>query len=96
MRDLMVLLTTTCFLSAMIVKSDCGLVQWMVFAGTTEQRSTISFQLVNAVFQDREHQFWFATWDGGVVLYDAYSISIFDLGAGFPKDDSKISQMRQD
>ncbi len=92
----MVLSTTRFFFFARTVKSGCGSVQWVVFAGTTEQRSTISFQLVNAVFQDREHQFWFATWDGGVVLYDAYSISIFDLGAGFPKDDSKISQMRQD
>ena len=32
---------------------------------------------VKAVLQDRDHQFWFATW-GGVGLYDAHSISIFD------------------
>ena len=52
--------------------------------------------VVNAMFQDREYQFWFATWGGGLVLYDAHSIGIFDLGANFLKDDSKISQMFQD
>ena len=31
---------------------------------------------VKAVFQDREHQYWFATW-GGASLYDAHSISVF-------------------
>ncbi|MCY3683475.1 MAG: sigma 54-interacting transcriptional regulator [Gemmatimonadetes bacterium] len=52
--------------------------------------------VVNAVFQDREYQFWFATWGGGLGLYDAYSISIFDFGTNFPKDDSRISRMLQD
>ena len=56
----------------------------------------LPYPVVNAVFQDREYQFWFATWGGGVVLYDAHSISIFDLSADFPEDDSKISQMRRD
>lgn len=32
---------------------------------------------VKAVFQDRDHQYWFATW-GGVGLYDIHSISFFD------------------
>ena len=49
--------------------------------------------VVNAVFQDREHQFWFATWGGGVALYDAHSISIFDLSAAVcensPKDEQR-------
>ncbi len=50
---------------------------------------------VKAVFQDRDHQFWFATW-GGVGLYDAHSISVFDLGKGVPKSSSEISQIVQD
>ena len=52
---------------------------------------------VKAVFQDRDHQYWFATW-GGVLLYDAYSISVFDLDKASPKDKepSEISQIVQD
>ena len=52
---------------------------------------------VKAIFQDRDHQFWFATW-GGVGLYDAHSISVFDFGKTFPKDKepSEISQIVQD
>ena len=52
---------------------------------------------VKAVFQDCNHQYWFATW-GGVGLYDAHSISVFDLGKAFPKDKkpSEISQIVQD
>ena len=52
---------------------------------------------VKAVFQDREHQFWFATWQG-VGLYDAHSISIFDLSEAFAedKDPGEISQIIQD
>ena len=50
---------------------------------------------VKAVFQDREHQYWFATW-GGVGLYDAHSISIFDLNARSPKRVREISQVVQD
>ena len=52
---------------------------------------------VKAVFQDREHQFWFATW-AGVGLYDAHSISVFDLkaDAGLSKDVREISQLVQD
>ena len=51
---------------------------------------------VKAIFQDRDHQFWFATW-GGVGLYDA-SISIFDLSAEVSKAKgvSEISQIVQD
>ena len=49
---------------------------------------------VKAVFQDREHQFWFATW-GGVVLYDA-QISVFDLGKEFGSINGEISQIVQD
>ena len=48
---------------------------------------------VKAVFQDRDHQFWFATW-GGVGLYDAHSISIFDLKSF--KRVREISQLVQD
>ena len=50
---------------------------------------------VKAVFQDREHQYWFATW-GGVGLYDAYSISIFDFRARASESVSEISQIAQD
>ena len=52
---------------------------------------------VKAVFQDRDHQYWFATW-GGVGLYDEHSISVFDLGKASPKDKkpSEISQIVQD
>ena len=52
---------------------------------------------VKAMFQDRDHQFWFATW-GGVGLYDAHSISIFDLSAEISKAKgvSEISQIVQD
>ena len=39
---------------------------------------------VKAVFQDREHQFWFATW-GGVGLYDVHSINVFDFNAELSK-----------
>ena len=52
---------------------------------------------VKAVFLDRDHQYWFATWGGGG-LYDAHSISIFDLNKALPKDKkpSEISQIVQD
>ena len=49
---------------------------------------------VKSVFQDREHQYWFATW-GGIGLYDAHSISVFDLGAKIPNK-IEISQIVQD
>ena len=50
---------------------------------------------VKAVFHDREHQFWFATW-GGVGLYDAHSISVFNLNAELSKNVYDISQIVQD
>ena len=50
---------------------------------------------VKAMFQDREHQYWFATW-GGVGLYDAQSISVFDLSAKLSREVSEISQLVQD
>ena len=52
---------------------------------------------VKSVFQDRDREYWFATW-GGVGLYDAYSISVFDLGKAFSTDKkpSEISQILQD
>ena len=50
---------------------------------------------VKAVFQDREHQYWFATWGGGV-LYNAHSISVFDLGKEFGSINGEISQIVQD
>ncbi len=50
---------------------------------------------VKAVYQDREHQYWFATW-GGVGLYDAHSISIFDFSARVSEGVSEVSQIVQD
>ena len=50
---------------------------------------------VKAVFHDREHQYWFATW-GGIGLYDAHSISVFDLSAKLSREVSEISQLIQD
>ena len=58
---------------------------------------------VKSVLQDRDHQYWFATW-GGVGLYDAHSISVFDFGKNFFKDNhpgednhlGEISQIVQD
>ncbi|MXZ08502.1 MAG: hypothetical protein F4Y79_03575, partial [Gemmatimonadetes bacterium] len=55
----------------------------------------LSHPAVKAVFHDRDHQFWFATWDG-VGLYDAHSISVFDLGKAFPDEPSEVSQIVQD
>ena len=37
--------------------------------------------IVKAVFCDHKDRFWFATWGGGIGVYDAHSISVFDLGA---------------
>ena len=51
--------------------------------------------IVKAVFQDHEHQFWFATW-GGVGLYDAYSISVFYPCTELAQNESEISQIVQD
>ena len=50
---------------------------------------------VVSVFQDRDHQFWFATPEG-VVLYDAHSISVFDFSAELSKRSREISQIVQD
>ena len=50
---------------------------------------------VIAVFQDREHQYWFATW-GGIGFYEEHSISIFDLGKMFGDQSIEISQIVQD
>ena len=50
---------------------------------------------VKAVLLDREHQYWFATW-GGIGLYDAHSISVFDLSAELSRGSSEISQIVQD
>ncbi len=49
---------------------------------------------VKAVFQDRYHQYWFATW-GGIGLYDT-QISVFDLSAEFSSNVSEVSQLVQD
>ena len=49
---------------------------------------------VHAVFQDCDHQFWFATW-GGVGRYDD-SISIFDLELGPTWSKCDVSQIAQD
>ncbi len=50
---------------------------------------------VKAVLQDRDHQYWFATW-GGVGLYDAHSISVFDFSSRGSKRVSEISHIAQD
>ena len=50
---------------------------------------------VKAVFQDCEHQFWFATWGGGG-LYDVHIFSVFDLSAELSREAGEISQMVQD
>ena len=50
---------------------------------------------VIAVFQDRERQYWFATW-GGIGFYEEHSISIFDLGKTFGDQSIEISQIVQD
>ena len=50
---------------------------------------------VKAMVHNSDHQYWFATW-GGVVLYDAHSISIFNLSARFSSNVSEISQIVQD
>ena len=51
---------------------------------------------VTAVFHDREDQFWFATWNG-VGLYDAHSITVFDLRANIiHKNVHEVSQIAQD
>ena len=91
-------------------KIQCDREGWMWFCtsegglyqdGDGFSRFTIADGLphpaVKAVFQDRDHQFWFATW-GGVLLYDAYSINVFDLDKASPKDKepSEISQIVQD
>ena len=55
----------------------------------------LPYPAVIAVFQDREHQHWFATW-GGIGLYDAHSIRVFNPGAELPKFTSEISQLVQD
>ena len=47
-----------------------------------------------AVFHDREHQFWFATWNG-VGLYDAHSINVFGLHANESITPREISQITQ-
>ena len=49
---------------------------------------------VKAVFQDRDHQYWFATW-GGVVLYDTQT-SVFDLSKELSSNVSEVSQLVQD
>ena len=51
--------------------------------------------IVKAVFHDREDRFWFATW-GGVGVYDAHGISVFDLGAQRPENTGAVSQIVQD
>ena len=55
----------------------------------------LSHPAVKAVFQDRDHQFWFATW-GGVGLYDAHGIGVFDLDKTFSEEPNEISQIVQD
>ena len=51
--------------------------------------------IVKAVFHDREDRFWFATW-GGIGVYDAHSIRVFDLNAQRPGNSGAVSQIVQD
>ena len=51
--------------------------------------------IVKAVFRDREDRFWFATW-GGIGVYDAHSIRVFDLNAQRPGNSGAVSQIVQD
>lgn len=51
--------------------------------------------IVKAMFHDHEDRFWFATW-GGVGVYDAHGISVFDLGAQRPENSGAVSQIVQD
>ena len=51
--------------------------------------------IVKAVFHDCEDRFWFATW-GGVGVYDAHSISVFDFSAKRPENTGEVSQIVQD
>ena len=53
-------------------------------------------RIVKAVFHDRDDRFWFATWRGGVGVYDAHSISVFDLVAERPENTGEVSQIVQD
>ena len=52
--------------------------------------------ILKAVFHDREDRFWFATWGGGIGVYDAHGISVFDLGAQRPGNADEVSQLVQD
>ena len=52
--------------------------------------------IVKAVFHDREDRFWFATWGGGVGVYDAHGISFIDLSARHPENTGEVSQIMQD
>ncbi|MDE2811376.1 MAG: sigma 54-interacting transcriptional regulator [Gemmatimonadota bacterium] len=52
--------------------------------------------IVKAVFHDLEDRFWFATWGGGIGVYDAHGISVFDLSAQRPENVGEISQIVQD
>ena len=51
--------------------------------------------VVKSMFHDREHQFWFATWNG-VGRYDAHNITVFDLrGDLWPSEVAQIAQDRR-
>ena len=47
-------------------------------------RDGLAFDAVSGMLQDREGQFWFATWGGGVNCYDPYSIHSFGEKEGLP------------
>ena len=51
--------------------------------------------IVKAVFHDCEDRFWFATW-GGIGVYDAHSISVFNFSAKRPENTGEVSQIVQD
>ena len=56
----------------------------------------LAYPIVKAVFHDRDDRFWFATWRGGVGVYDAHSISVFDLVAERSGNTGEVSQIVQD
>jgi len=47
-------------------------------------RDGLAFDIVGAMHQDREGQFWFATWGRGVSCHDPFSIHSFGEEKGWP------------
>ncbi len=56
----------------------------------------LPYPVVNAVYQDPDRQHWFATWGGGVALYDAFGVGLFERAEEYPEGEAEISRMVQD